>query len=318
MSIIKFADDKLSNRCFTSSQPWYFHAYSIWLFTFSDLKTIVIPKTVFGVLNATAISLSLSSSHELPSPIDIIIRLPLVAFWAWMNLLPFTIDNQRQPASILEDSNNKPWRTLPSKRMTPTQAKCIMLVFYPLACLASVWLGGLRQCLCLIILGFCYNDLNFADCSWVSRNLINGLGFCCFASGAYEVALRMPLSLEHRWIIEWLGIIAGIVFSTVQTQDMYDQRGDSQRGRKTMPLEIGDGPARWITAVAMGVWTTFCPVYWGLLDWRGLCVGALGLAVAFRTLLMRDIVADKRTFRIWNLWMACLYALPLVAMSRRH
>jgi hypothetical protein len=61
-----------------------------------------------------------------------------------------------------------------------------MLVLYPVACLVSALLGGLRQCLALIILGFCYNDLGFADRSCITRNLINGIGFVCYASGAVE------------------------------------------------------------------------------------------------------------------------------------
>jgi hypothetical protein len=79
-----------------------------------------------------------------------------------------------------------------------------------------------------MVLGFAYNDLNLADWSWFSRNAINALGFCCFASGALEVALSTPLLSYsgNQEIIRWLGIIAVVVASTVQMQDMGDQEGD--------------------------------------------------------------------------------------------
>ncbi|KAI1076812.1 UbiA prenyltransferase family [Whalleya microplaca] len=291
------------------------HAYSIWLFTFSDLKTIVVPQTIFGILNALALSLDQQGPLKW---LKILLRLPAVAFVVWINLLPFAIDNQRQPKAILEDKHNKPWRTMPSGRMSETQAKTLMLVLYPVAFCASLWLGGVRQCLTLMVLGYGYNDLNLADWSWVSRNAINALGFCCFASGALEVALNAPLSREHRIMLEWLGIIAAVVFTTVQTQDMADQVGDRMRGRRSLPLSVGDGMARWLTATPMMIWSVVCPLYWGVSIGLHTLVGALGLGIACRTVAFRSVEADKRTFRLWNAWMACLYALPLLASMELH
>ncbi|KAK3374771.1 hypothetical protein B0H63DRAFT_496161 [Podospora didyma] len=292
---------------------WAYHAYSIWLFTFSDIKTIVGPKTIFGILNA----LALPSEEEqwTVKMVQILIRLPVVAFWVWINLLPFAIDNQRQPAAILEDNLNKPWRTMPSGRMTEFQARCLMFGLYPVAFAASLYLGGVRQSVGLMVLGYAYNDVGLADWSWVSRNAVNALGFCCFASGALEVALNCPLSAErHGQMVEWLGLVSLVVFSTVQTQDMADQSGDSLRGRKSLPLTVGDGTARWLTAVPMGFWSVACPLYWGVgSSGPNLLVRVLGFGVACSTLVFRSVEADKRTFRVWNLWMASLYALPLLA-----
>ncbi|KAK4173613.1 UbiA prenyltransferase family-domain-containing protein [Triangularia setosa] len=288
-----------------------FHAQSIWLFTRSDLKTIVIPQSGFGIINAIA------SSGGWP---EVLARVPVVLFWVWINLLPFAIDNQRQPEAILEDRHNKPWRTMPSERMTEGQAKTLMLFLYPVALFSSLWLGGTRQCLALMVLGYGYNDLDLADWSWVSRNAINALGFCCFASGALEVAMGFPLSFcgeESHGMIKWLAMIGGIVFSTVQSQDMPDQVGDSLRGRKSLPLAVGDGPARWTIAVPMVAWSTICPWFWGVGAVVHAAVACLGLLIACRTLTCRDIEADRRTFRLWNLWMACLYTLPLLSASRR-
>lgn len=297
----------------TSGSSMRFHAYSLWLFTLSDLKTIVGPQTLFGVCNALALYANTEASGEGSNMVQLFLQAPSAVFWVWINLLPFAIDNQRQEVAILEDRHNKPWRTMPSGRMTQKQAKALMCCLYPVACCASVCLGGLRQCLTLMVLGYFYNDLGLADWNWVSRNAINALGFCCFASGALEVTLKLPLTGEHRHVIKWLGIIAAVVFSTVQIQDMADQEGDRLRDRKSLPLAVGDGPARYLIAVLVLFWSVLCPLHWMVSNGAFLGVLGLGLGIAYRTLVLRSVAADKTTFRLWNAWMAALYTLPLVA-----
>ena len=295
-----------------------FHLYSIWLFTLSDLKTIVLPSTVFGLVNSVAFSLNhaeLSSSRiHLPPPDQILGKTPLVLFWVWVNLLPFAIDNQRQPESIQEDSLNKPWRTMPSRRMSPETAKRLMLVLYPTAIVVSLFLGNLPQCLALICLGCWYNDLRGADASCLIRNLINACGFICFSSGAMQVAIGNRGSAIQLlgW---WFFIIACIVFSTVQTQDMYDQRGDAVRSRKTVPLVVGDTPARWTIAIPMMMWCWATPWLWASSTVGYVAPVILGLTVAVRTLWERSEKGDKNTFRIWNLWLVSVYLLPLIKAS---
>lgn len=301
-----------------STSTMRYHAYSVWLFTLSDLKTIVGPQTIFGIFNGIALLRKQEPKDEESSLALLFLRVPVVTFWVWINLLPFAIDNQRQDVAILEDRHNKPWRTMPSGRMTPTQAKTLMCCLYPAAFCVSLYLGGVRQCLFLMVLGYSYNDLRLADWSWVSRNAINALGFCCFASGALEVTLKVPLQImpvspEYRRVIEWLGIIAAVVFSTVQTQDMADQEGDLLRNRRSMPLAVGDVTARYFTAVMVTFWAGVCPLYWMVGNGPCLVVWGLGLGIACRTLVFRSLAADKSTFRLWNIWMAVLYALPLLA-----
>ncbi|KAL8651747.1 MAG: hypothetical protein Q9210_003078 [Variospora velana] len=171
----------------TATASWIFHLRTIWLFTFSDLKTIVGPKTVFGLVNSLAApEFGVGSSPEAAS---LLRRTVIVAVWTWINLLPFAIDNQRQPAAIAEDSVNKPWRPMPSKRLTEQRARQIMFALYPVAGLTSCYFGGLRQCIALVALGYWYNDRGGADSSFVVRNFINACGFVCYSSGAMEVAL---------------------------------------------------------------------------------------------------------------------------------
>jgi len=145
----------------------YHQAYSLWLFTYSDLKTIVGPKTTFGLCS----SLSAEIFGVSPKSTRLILaRTPLILLWTWINLLPFAIDNQRQPLAIHEDGINKPWRPMPSGRVSPQQAKRWMLGLYPAAIVFSFCFGGLRQCVVLILLGLWYNDLSGADKNPMIRN----------------------------------------------------------------------------------------------------------------------------------------------------
>lgn len=292
--------------CEDGRKPWIYHLKSVWLFTYSDLKTIIVPKTAFGVLNALYAPGFGICSNKARLPRTVLVT----AFWAWANLLPFTIDNQRQAASIAEDRLNKPWRPLPSERLTPEQAKRLMFVLYPVAAIVSSYLGGLRQCLALMVLGYWYNHHGgAANC--VARNAINACGFVCYASGAMEVALGASLPL-NLMLVQWFLIISAVVFSTVQTQDLYDQAGDRVCGRKTLPLVVGDSWSRWMTALPMVFWTLFCPWFWTVRFGLSMIFSALGAVIVVRLLVKREVRDDKKTFKMWNIWMVFMYLLPLL------
>jgi hypothetical protein len=130
-----------------------YHAYSVWLFTWSDLKTIVIPKTVFGTLSALAFPVFEIDSIRPPTTNGILWRVPLTAFWVWIILLPFVIDNQRLALSIEEDKVNKPWRAIASGRLDKSYAKILMLWLYVATIIISWCIGGLPHAFLGILLG---------------------------------------------------------------------------------------------------------------------------------------------------------------------
>ena len=294
-----------------------FHSYSVWLFTASDLKTIVGPSVVFGVTNAFA-STSYGIQPPRSSPCGKIgYRVPLVVLWVWINLLPFTINNQKDPHAIEEDKINKPWRTLPAGRMTPRQAEHLMLAFYLLAIITTLMTGGVKQSVGLIILGMWYNNFAGGDNSPFIRNLINACGYICFTSGALEVALGVPLPWEMR-LLRWFGIVATVVFTTVHLQDMYDQSGDRMKGRKTVPLVIGDRLARWSIAVAMVFWGFVCPSYWHGENVTLSLSALLAISIAARIVMFRTANSDQLTFKIWNAWMTLVFVMPLMSREQSY
>ncbi|KAF2649442.1 hypothetical protein K491DRAFT_734676 [Lophiostoma macrostomum CBS 122681] len=286
------------------------NVYTIWLFTRSDLKTIVVPSTFFAFVFASC-GPGVYVDRT-PSAMSVVRHVPRTVFWVWINLLPFAIENQRQPDSVVEDAENKPWRPLPSKRLTARQAVRLMVAFYTLAVVVSLALGGIVQCLALVILGYWYNDLSGANCSCITRNFINGCGYVCFLSGALEVISGRSVFAMNPTACRWLATIGLVVFTTVQAQDMPDQAGDSLRSRWTVPLVIGDAAARCTLALGVAVWSYACPAYWGISANGFIVTIPLGIIVVARFLLRRSMQADRLTFRLYNMWMVSLYLLPLV------
>ncbi|KAI1387695.1 UbiA prenyltransferase family-domain-containing protein [Hypoxylon trugodes] len=273
----------------STTREWLlFYFGTAWLFTYSDMKTIVFPQSIFGASTAYAACLfeqPLVAPHETPSLL--LARYSLAIVWTWSNLLPFDICNQLSQEAIDEDRINKPWRPLPSGRINRKNALYMMYTHYILAILISIGLGGLRQSLLLILLGAWYNIGGGANNNFVTRNFINAAGILSFASGAMEVVLGFPLVVTKP-SVEWLGILALVIFSTIQMQDLPDIEGDSDRNRKTMPLVVGNTITRWVTAILVLVFSGLPPTYWRL-DWYSFIV----------PLLLGTLVATRVTFLAW-------------------
>jgi 4-hydroxybenzoate polyprenyltransferase len=310
-----------SNKVLRGLEACRDHLYTFWLFIFSDLKTIVVPSTIFGITNGWAASkYGLHASSRLVRPQSTIDLLSLIGrgltvlLWVVINFIPFAINNQRGERAVAEDLLNKPWRPFPSHRISDRYATRIMVVLYIFAPLNSmIFSGGTRHSVLLIILGLWYNNWGGADNGPIVRNFINALGYTCFVSGAMEVFLggsSLPLH-PGELLGQWHLIITAVIFSTVHLQDMSDQPGDAQRGRRTAPLVWGDGFARWTIAVPLVTWGVACPMFWGVSSLWYFLSASLACTVAVRVLVVRDVPGDQMTFRTWNWWIAVVYMLPL-------
>lgn len=284
------------------------HFYTLHLFTASDLKTILLPETAFAIFSSLSGPFLLTDNFSQAPPL--LPRIPLIILWIWVNLLPFNISNQRRQSAVLEDKANKPWRPIPSGRISSSHAKWLMLVCYCVALIVSISLDCAVPCLTLMALGWIYNDLGGADYSCLARNLINAAGFTCFASGATIVASgRLVLNSAAY---KWFAMIAAIIISSVQMQDIPDQEGDSIRGRNTVPLVIGDRKSRWTVAAPVAFWSISAPAFWEV-SFMGFGMPLMLGAIIIKRIMV-DCTAreDELTFKIWNAWMMSLYLLTLV------
>lgn len=282
-----------------------YHAFTLWLFTVNDLKTMVFPSTAFAFFSCSYMGVPTA---------QILSRLPSVLLWAWVNLLAFAVNNQRSSSAVTEDRLNKPWRPMPSKRISDTAARHLGMLAYLLAQIASLLAGGgLAQSVSIAVGGHVYNSMGGGSGGCLVRNVLNAGGFVSFASGALEVATSGVPKQSLRPMMGWLVVIALVVATTVHSQDMYDQEGDAEIGRRTVPLVIGDRYARWTILVAMAFWSVFCPFYWqsGMAGY--ILTGVLGMWAGWRTVFRTSVAEDRSTFRIYNVWLMSNYLLPLVA-----
>lgn len=285
-----------------------YHIYSLWLFTFSDLKTIVVPKTLFGIVTLFS-GRSLMQSPR-PNSTRIIGCIPFIVLWNWLNLLPLDMSNQNDAKSIIEDKVNKPWRPIPAGRLTVEETRTLIFGSYVVTMLASLYLGGFPECLALIVEGWIYNVLEGANKSLLARNFLNAVGYMTFASGAAKVACAQTGTQLREDSSTWLILLCVVISTTIQFQDLYDQKGDAIRGRRTIPLIAGDRMARLTIAVPIVIWSWVCPAFWGL-EYLGFILPIfLGTFIILRLYRYRSVDEDKKSFVIWNAWVMSLYLLP--------
>lgn len=282
-----------------------------WLFTESNFLTFVVPNTAFGILGA--LSGRSLTTQENPSVVDVLQRLPLVMFFNWSNVFIFDLANQRLPESVKEDLANKPWRPLPTGRVSSEQTRRLMLIAIPVVLALNFTFGVWRETALILILTWLYNDLKGGD--EIIRDLIIALAFALYNWGSLRIAIGAQTDITKQGYT-WIAIISGVILTTMQVQDLKDQAGDRGRGRCTVPLVLGDTISRWSIAIFILIWSCCCAFYWGLRPWTYVLPTMLGGFVAFRALWRRNSGDDSRTWKLWCMWMVVLYLLPLVHRSR--
>ena len=285
-----------------------YHIYSLWLFTFSDIKTIIVPKTLFGII--TLLSGRNLIQDPRPKYTTILRCIPFIIAWNWVNLLPLDMSNQQDVKSTIEDKLNKPWRPIPAGRLTIHETRVLMFISYAVAVFASLYLGAMAECVALIFEGWIYNMLEGANKSFLARNILNAAGYMTFASGAARVACIHSRTQLREDSSLWFAVLGGVISTTIQFQDLYDQAGDALRGRRTIPLVVGDKAARLTIGIPIAIWSCACPAFWKLGLHGFVMPIVLGAVIMFRLSCYRSVDGDKKSFMIWNAWLMSLYLLP--------
>lgn len=279
-----------------------------WLFTESNFLTFVLPNTAFGVLGA--LSGTSVTTQGSPTIAELLQRLPLITLFNWSNVFIFDLANQRLPESIQEDLINKPWRPLPTGRITSEQTRTLMLVAIPTVLAINFALGMWQDTALIFILTWLYNDLK--GCDEIMRDLIIAVAFAIFNRGSLKLAISQQTEISHKGD-SWTAIISVVILTTMQVQDLKDQAGDRGRGRRTIPLVVGDSISRWSIAGFVLLWSCCCAYFWESKSWAYASPILLGGYVASRAVRMRSPRKDGLTWRLWCLWMVVLYLLPILS-----
>ncbi|KAI0973580.1 hypothetical protein F4678DRAFT_470856 [Xylaria arbuscula] len=294
---------------------WIYESlFTLYLFTASDFSTVLLPQTLFALFSM--FSGQFTASNWQPEPhMCFFARLFRVVVWIWLQLLVLDLANQRLPDSVAEDIINKPWRPITSGRISAEGARRLLIASIVVTLAASKCLGVTSETLLLFMLNWIYNDLGLANGHWILRNLMNALGITTIGAGATRIACNDLIFMTVP-ATRWWFLCGGMLMTTIHAQDMYDQQGDAVRGRSTAPLVLGDGVARWTVGAGVLFWSVIMPFSLRLHfreDWVAYSGPVLlGVAVTVRILTCRNVLADKRTFKLWAIWTICLYSLPLL------
>ncbi|KAJ5179267.1 hypothetical protein N7492_002477 [Penicillium capsulatum] len=298
----------MTGQASSTSRSLPFHLKTLWLISRSDVAPVLVPHCIAGLANLQS-GWVLGSNQPAADVTQLIIRLGCMAIWIWLNLLSLDLANQRLDESVEEDSINKPWRPIPAGRLSQNEARHLQMLVIPATLGFSYFAGGLQESYVMIALNWIYNDLGAANENFWLRNLMNALGFMDFIVGASVVAGGPGAVLSHSgWL--WVAMMGGCIFTTISLQDLYDQEGDSLRDRKTAPLVLGDLTCRVMVSVAVLGWSLATPFYLGFTLPKLAILMLLSMTIVGRTFAFRSAASDRRTFKIWCLWIVVLYALP--------
>ncbi|KAF3053854.1 hypothetical protein E8E11_011161 [Didymella keratinophila] len=290
-----------------------YHLKTVLLFTSDQVLDTVIPGTAFGTLAALS-----GSTLDLPDqPCSPILGRSFAVFiWLWFVILQFCVQNQRSPGSVAEDTINKPWRPIPSGRMTSEQANKLLSWVNIAAGLLSYYLDVLPIFMVYMCLITAYNDLGGGNKSGIVRNLFCGAGFSCYFGGALSIALGPHNMSTAAW--QWTFLVTfGILATTIQTQEFRDEVGDKARGRRTLVIELSRERAFWTVFTTVAFWSVYTPLGF----FKGGCMTAL-LPVLFGGALLvtaaqayhsGDHMLDRKLYKIWCVWMFGFCPLPLLA-----
>lgn len=296
-----------------TSRTFWHHLYTLWLFNFSDLKTIVLPESAFAII--TLLSGQNLMKGPRPPYTTICFCLPLVLVWTWLNMLPLAMSNQYSKESTEEDRVNKPWRPIPAGRVTMQETQTLMIIGYVVAFSSSLILGGTAECVALILQGWMYNYLDGGNKSILARNFINATGCLTFAAGASRVACLQSGTELHPRSLLWFIVLGGVILTSIQIQDLYDRYGDSMRGRRTIPILLGDELSRLTIGIPIAVWSFLCPAFWGS-DPIGFALPvSLGTLIILRLYFYRSVDGDRKSYKLWNAWITTLYLIPFFKVS---
>jgi len=210
-----------------------------------------------------------------------------------------------------EDKLDKPNRPLPAGLITIRGAWVrwiLCMIAFPIFAFV---IGGMelsRWAIAWQALVVIYNLK--LDKHWASKNLIFiVLGTVFMLEAAWTLVTNVDVPTR-----KWIWVVSISCGFPLNLQDFRDIVGDAATGRITLPIQIGETPARIVTAVAIVI-QCFALAYF-LPESNGQIgmayYGALTLLliwVVYRTLQHRDTSYDHTTYMMYTIWFALLMPL---------
>ena len=232
--------------------------------------------------------------------------------WVALNLLQFTVSNQSVPKSVNEDRINKPFRAIPSGKISVYHATILRWVLVPV-CIGHSMLYSLLVTFTsafLIILTILYNEFDISS-NGPLRNVFNALGYACFGSGAILVASPDPSKLSNVALKAITLNLFFVLLTTIHAQDFQDVDGDKEVGRITLPMMMPPSIARSTLLILLVTWSFILSKVWAVS--AVVLLGYLGLATlaGLNYVLYETVEDDHCSYRIYNV-------SPLLSITRLY
>ncbi|KAI0708433.1 UbiA prenyltransferase family [Earliella scabrosa] len=270
--------------------------YTLYLFTCSDFKTVVIPVTLFGTLAAPV---GADTHYIAPRLI-----------WVWSNLLQVTVSNQS--SSPDEDRVNKPWRPIPAGRISQEHARRLRWILAPTCLVLSIicyvpWEGAV-----IAMANIAYQDFHF-DAHWFPRNVCNALAYAAFNAGASRVMVgEYPVLNTSQTSLKAQVLNALLILTTIQVQDFQDVDGDRATGRMTLPIAY-PWASRLSISLILPAWSIFLSLFWNVGFLSSAVLVSLGAYVGAQLYSNRRTpTRDADMYRIYNVWLSFVHAIPFL------
>ncbi len=238
-------------------------------------------------------------------------RAMFTLLWTWLHLLQFCVSNQR--TSSIEDAYNKPWRPIPSSRISPRQTHLLRLLLVALCIAVSFFFGTMTLSAIFALLTFAHNDTPLGQSNWVTRNLLVAAGYAILDIGATIVASqgeyasdcpRPPANifLDQLFLCNIIRrplLNAAMIFTTVHAQDFADERGDRLKGRRTIPI-VMPKVGRLSIVVGLMTWSTILTYQYALPVQVTFALVSMGAYTGGRYYYARSPAADRHSYLLYN------------------
>jgi len=236
-------------------------------------------------------------------------HIPESIFWIWIHLLQCALANQTT-GSPEEDACNKPWRPLPSKRLTLGQAVVLRWIVAVACCVYSALYGCrvLYASVAMFFLNILYSEMQASSGYWLIRDSVVTAGIACFQTGSMLIVAhdRHYLDDVSMWAIF---SNAALLVTTIHAQDFRDVDGDIATGRSTLPI-VYPKLSRKTISLGLCLWSVALGQMWELNVGLASALVGYSLAVGYRFFMYRSVRDDHTSYHCYNIWLSMIYALP--------
>ncbi|KAG2067696.1 hypothetical protein BDR04DRAFT_1211965 [Suillus decipiens] len=255
------------------------HIMTLFLFTKSDMLTVLIPITLFTFVAAHHPNMT---------------RIPDTIIWIWLHLLKHDIYNQIQDPE--EDKKNKPYRPLPAGRITAQNAADVRWLLVPVCLIFSAMYGSKALACSAFIeaLSILYNEFG-GDKSGLSKNLLTAIAYAAFELGA-TVMIGSSIDKVGARAVTFNFVMFA---TTLHAQDFKDEEGDRLAGRRTL-VTLFPTFARMSMMISIPLWSLYLSRLWKMDLVCSVAFIAYGTIVGARFMVYRTASAHKKSCKLYS------------------